>query len=1126
MAEIYNFKNYEGEVIEESLHATEDSHGLMCPQDKAKLQAIDPEDIKKIYIQDTEPEDAEIGSIWVDTTGDHEENNALFSPIDHSHILSELVDDIGYVTGPELGTVVDVAESNATKTANIVMADHNANTEAHNDIRLSIKNLSDKIDTLAEIDDETVKQIEQLVGYIQNEDLIQSITTDKVSVSDIVDDLTTNDSSKPLSAAQGVELKSLIDSIEHPTRLSEFVNDASYVTHPELVTAVDNAMTVAKNSGDFDGKSAYEYAQEGGYTGTEADFAKKLATTDLDFDRVEFDNTTRYLKFLDTNGNDVYDPVYIEGGGGGGGTSSSTSIKLTNNSGVSSFTIPKGTSLSVSFTFTSIDEGVPTGDGTCQVTANGTNQNPFSIKQGETDLDITKYLTSGANTIKITCSDVYGNYKILNYTVTVIDLSITSTFDDSVFYEGDIQFKYIAFGAIEKTVHILVDGEEKYTEVTSTTNKQVTAVLEALPHGTHTIDAYITAELDGTHIESDHLVYDVMCVGTAKDILIASVFKTDTASQGTMLSIPYIVYNPASLSTDITLTISNEAGVYSTQDLSVDRTRQFWNVRNYPQGEVTFTIKAGEYLKSHTVTVTPLDIGIEAVTNDLELYLSSSGRSNNEKNPGVWEYNNASTTFSGFNWDSTGWIADEVGDTVLRLNGDAALEINFKPFENDWKTYGKTIELEFAIRDVNNRDAVVMSCMDENIGFVVKADTASLKSEQEEISCNYRYDKRTRVSFVVESKSEYRLMNIYLNGVLSCTKQYTTSDNFQQNNPVTITIGSEYCGIDIYTIRSYTTALTFNEVINNYTYDISDINTKVEIAEDNDLYDDYGQIQYEKVKKQIPVMTIIGALPQSKGDKKDTKVVFEHNTKPELNFEDTGTIDVQGTSSQWYIRKNYKLKLKNKHQHDTDQIPTKVFCTKADYAESTSTHNTQNANLVETLYSEKTPAQEKDSRCRTTVYGYPIVIFHKATEDSIPEFIGKYNFNFDKGSEEAYGFDGSFDVESWEFLNNTSNLCNFLAPFDDTWEESFEARYPDKYKNIDRFKIMHDWVVSTIGDVEKFRNEFEDHFDLHYTLIYYVYTSVMLMVDQRAKNMFLTYWADTGKWQPWMYDNDKKSMSL
>ena len=67
---------------------------------------------------------------------------------------------------------------------------------------------------------------------------------------------------------------------------------------------------------------------------------------------------------------------------------------------------------------------------------------------------------------------------------------------------------------------------------------------------------------------------------------------------------------------------------------------------------------------------------------------------------------------------------------------------------------------------------------------------------------------------------------------------------------------------------------------------------------------------------------------------------------------------------------------------------------------------------------------------------------------------------------------------------------------------------------------MHEWVVSTKNDLDKFKMEFEDYFDLHYCLIYYVYTFVALMVDQRAKNMFLTYWGETGKWQPWFYDND------
>ena len=41
MANIYNFVDINGNDIETDLHATPDSHGLMCPEDKAKLAGIE-----------------------------------------------------------------------------------------------------------------------------------------------------------------------------------------------------------------------------------------------------------------------------------------------------------------------------------------------------------------------------------------------------------------------------------------------------------------------------------------------------------------------------------------------------------------------------------------------------------------------------------------------------------------------------------------------------------------------------------------------------------------------------------------------------------------------------------------------------------------------------------------------------------------------------------------------------------------------------------------------------------------------------------------------------------------------------------------------------------------------------
>ena len=48
-----------------------------------------------------------------------------------------------------------------------------------------------------------------------------------------------------------------------------------------MEVAINDALTQAKESGEFDGKSAYSYAVDGGYTGTEAEFAAKLAAEKL-----------------------------------------------------------------------------------------------------------------------------------------------------------------------------------------------------------------------------------------------------------------------------------------------------------------------------------------------------------------------------------------------------------------------------------------------------------------------------------------------------------------------------------------------------------------------------------------------------------------------------------------------------------------------------------------------------------------------------------------------------------------------------------------------------------------------------------------------------------------------------
>lgn len=129
--------------------------------------------------------------------------------------------------------------ADASGTATSEVSTHNTNTSAHNDLRLELKGLSDRLNALADSDDTTLDQMSEIVKYIKNnKSLIENVTTTKVNVTDIIDNLTTNVSNKPLSAAQGVALKSLIDAITVPTSLYQLSEDTNHrlVTDSEKTT--------------------------------------------------------------------------------------------------------------------------------------------------------------------------------------------------------------------------------------------------------------------------------------------------------------------------------------------------------------------------------------------------------------------------------------------------------------------------------------------------------------------------------------------------------------------------------------------------------------------------------------------------------------------------------------------------------------------------------------------------------------------------------------------------------------------------------------------------------------------------------------------------------------------------
>ena len=516
-------------------------------------------------------------------------------------------------------------------------------------------------------------------------------------------------------------------------------------------------------------------------------------------------------------------------------------------------------------------------------------------------------------------------------------------------------------------------------------------------------------------------------------------------------------------------------------------------------------------------------------------------------------------------------------------------------------------------------------------------------------------NERIHLSWVIEKNSSntingqaHPLIKTYLNGILSGITEYDENDNIYEtnNDKAKIIIDSQYGVIDIYNIRFYQTALGAQEILNNYIATLPTLQERETKYRDNfNLLDDNNNIDIETFDSidpayelTIPYIKITGGQGLMKNDdgsyslsgdtechlpytKKDYRLIQKFEFKDptgkhtEVIEESEFKNDVlngmilygQGTSSMEYPIKNLRIKFKKKtngtklkFQVNNNDYPVDILTLKADYMESSSSHNTGTANLVYNLLEGMrwyTPGQQHyntknpEYKTLTAIRGYPILCFFKpadADENAPFEFIGRYNLNLDKSSEEVFGFapDDNWGMESnantntsvnyqqtstpsntagelstlehdssqdlinaihcYEFLNNASELANFLKESGDidfyttffktvysekekrnvpNWFLSFESRYPEgEAKNGSDVDIwswykLCEWVNSTENNLEKFTNEFTNHFDLNFCAFYYVLTQTLLMIDSRAKNMMMATW-DNQHWYPIFYDMD------
>lgn len=874
-------------------------------------------------------------------------------------------------------------------------------------------------------------------------------------------------------------------------------------------------------------------------------------------------------------------PLSASGGGGGGGDVVSAILTVENTTGWLSETIPYGANCFVSFTWSSIEDDMPTGDGNIRITVNDVVKTSYQIQQGNVSVNLAPYINKGANKVKVRISDTYDQGKTITFNVSSIDFSLSSPFDASTVYSSPFTFSYVPVGALEKTVHFIIDGNEIGTQVTSVSNRQMSYTIPAQTHGAHSLRVYFEAIINNETVRSNELYYEFIYVNQASTTpIIASSFNATSMPQYSTIPFSFMVYTPNSLTSEVTISINGS--VVSTQ--TVDRTEQSYPYKANQDGTLNFTIASGGVTKTITLTITESEIDVKAETEDLALYLTSQGRSNNEEHPEIWDDTDRSisATLTGFNWASDGWQIDESGITCLRVAGEARVAIPFNVFANDIRQTGFTVEVEFSTRNVADYNATILSCFSGGRGLKITPQSIMLKSDSTELSMQYKEGEHIRVAYTVDKRSEHRLVKGFIDGTIARAVQYPTDDDFVQATPVGISIGSSDCTIDIYCIRVYTNNLTMQQVLENWIADTQDGTLMLERYTRNNIYDAYGNIVISQLPSYLPYFILNAEeLPQYKGDKKIISGSYTDPLFPSKSFTFEGMqINVQGTSSAPYYRKNFDMQFKGgfdttsgheaKYKLRTDSIPTNRFVTKADVASSEAVNNTQGVQIYNDLCPYKTPEMIEDPRVRWGIDGFPIVIFWHNTLTDETTFYGKANFNFPKRFPDGYGYTGN--DESWEFQNNTSNLMLFLTDFFDEslytdpetgetkerWRYDYEARFPDDtWIDYSKLQILQSFVFSTYRGgatgnpletpvtyegtrteyvevvdpvtgaisyeektyrvdvtyendtadyrLAKFKAEFGNYAELESFIFYYVFTEFFLMVDSRAKNLFIGF---------------------
>ena len=613
---------------------------------------------------------------------------------------------------------------------------------------------------------------------------------------------------------------------------------------------------------------------------------------------------------------------FILPAGGGGGSSSTTQLEVEKITPSPLVCTPTD-KVEIQINYSSTDTDGELVDGTYTWKLGTTTIAAGSLVQGVNTFDLTEHCSVGTQKLILTVTDEGGSVAVKSWTVQIVDVRLESAFSDR--YTNplgrSVNFTYTPYGAVSKTVHFKLDGVELESVVTSASGTLQSYTLSPQTHGAHLLECWITATVNSTAIETEHIFKDIIWYDESSSLpVIGCAYRYDhygqvSARQYDTTRISYVVYDPSTSTPAVTLAVD---GVTVNQ-LVLTEALNTWAYKADDVAVHVLTITCRGASVEIRVNVHELGYDVSPVTANLEFDFDPIGRSNTSDNR-LWHDENhpevAMTVSDNFDWQNGGYRIDDEGNQYFCVKAGSRAYISYDLFGADPMQAGAEFKVIFKTSNVRDNTTSFLTCLPEDtvkVGLDMKAHAAYLKTSTDELYMPYSEEDVIEYEFNInpldlEDASATSYIMTYEDGVGARPLIYDASHRIYQYAPAPITIGSDDCDVWIYRMKAYSSALSDTDILRNFIADSRDSTTMIDRYERNQIYNENNQLTPESVANACPNLRVIMIdCPHFTNDKKDyvkntnVRCIYRNGDSAYDNWQWTNGYHAgQGTTSNEY----------------------------------------------------------------------------------------------------------------------------------------------------------------------------------------------------------------------------------